>query len=399
MCEKETMSGINQHHLPVQRVTTGPLHHFFGYFDKFPWDKSGRYLLAQEVGFTARQPRPDEPATLAVIDTQDDYRITPFAQTNAWCWQQGCMLQWLNDTDNTVIYNDREDNHFCARTKNLTTGETRTLCRPIYCLSPDGRWALSINFSRLDRERPGYGYPGAADPTEHVKVPDDDGIFLVDLKANTTRLVLSLTQVTEQFYRSDMADTPGWFNHLLFSPDSRRFACFHRWRTWKTDGTPAHVTHMFTANLDGTGLWPLNLEEMSSHYTWVNDRQIINFSNRYANGWQYYLYTDQTHQTQIIAKDLFPGDGHCSYSPDGRWMMTDSYPLEDTCRKLFLYDLVRQQAYEIGSFYADPAYPTPTRCDLHPNWSRDGRTVCIDSIHEGSRQIYTIDVSSLTGKK
>ncbi len=392
------MPEITIHHLPIQRVTEGPKHHFFGYFDKFPWDKSGRYLLAHEVSFTARQPRPEEPATLGVIDLQDGNRFTPFAETHAWCWQQGCMLQWLNDAKSTVIYNDREGDHFCARIRNLATGETRTLCRPIYCLSPDGRWALSLNFSRLDRERPGYGYPGAFDSTEHVKVPENDGIFLMDLHANTARLVISLKQITEQFYRSDMAETPGWFNHLLFSPDSRRFAFFHRWRTWKPDGRPSHVTHMFTANLDGSGIWPLNLEEMSSHYTWVNDHQLINFSNRYATGWQYYLYTDQSHQTEIIAKDLFPGDGHCSFSPDGQWMLTDSYPLDDDCRRLFLYHLASQQAYEIGSFYADPSYPDPTRCDLHPNWSRDGRTICIDSIHEGSRQIYTIDVSPITAR-
>ena len=39
-----------------------------------------------------------------------------------------------------------------------------------------------------------------------------------------------------------------------------------------------------------------------------------------------------------------------------------------------------------------------TRCDLDPNWSRDGRSVCIDSIHEGSRQVYILDVSELTAR-
>jgi Tol biopolymer transport system component len=79
-------------------------------------------------------------------------------------------------------------------------------------------------------------------------------------------------------------------------------------------------------------------------------------------------------------------------------MLTDSYPREDHCRRLFLYDLGNREAYEIGSFYSDPAYPGPTRCDLHPNWSRDDRFVCIDSIHEGSRQMYLLDVSEFTSK-
>ena len=388
---------IAKHHLEAKRITEGPNHHFFGYFDKFPWDKSGRYILAQETTFTARQPRAGEKALLGMIDLGDNNTFIPLAETSAWCWQQGCMFQFLNDSETKVIYNDREGDHFVSRILDIKTKEQQTLCRPVYCLSPDGKWALSLNFSRLDRERPGYGYPGAFDPTEKIHCPEDDGIFLVDLKNNTAKLIISVAEITEKYYRSDMENTPGWFNHLLFSPDSRRFAFFHRWRLWNKDGTPAwHLTHMFTADLDGKNIWPLNLEDMSSHYTWTGNNTIINFSNRYKHGWQYYHYTDQTNKTSIVAKDIFPGDGHCSYSSDGKWLLTDSYPETDDYRRLFLYDLTREKACEIGKFYADPTYPIPTRCDLHPNWSRDDSFVCIDSIHEGSRQMYLIDVREFT---
>lgn len=390
---------IEKRHLEVRRVTHGPKHHFFGYFDKFPWDKSGRYLLSQETSFTARQPLPGEKATVGMIDLQSKDEFIPLAETDAWCWQQGCMFQWINDRDDSVIYNDREGDHFVSRILNVRTGETKTICRPIYCLSPDGNWALSLNFSRLDRERPGYGYPGAFDKNEKVNCPDDEGVWLVDLKNNTAKLIITVAQVTEMFFRSDMENTPGWFNHMLFSPDSKRIAFFHRWRIWNEDGTPGwHITHMLTADRDGSNIWPLNLENMSSHYTWVDNEQIINFSNRYKNGWQYYLYKDRTHESKVIAKDIFPGDGHCSFSSDHKWMLTDSYPETEDYRCLFLYDLVHEKAYEIGKFYADPSYIIPTRCDLHPNWSRDDSMVCIDSIHEGSRQIYLLDVSEFTKK-
>ena len=32
-------------------------------------------------------------------------------------------------------------------------------------------------------------------------------------------------------------------------------------------------------------------------------------------------------------------------------------------------------------------------CDLHPRWSNNGEVVYFDSIHEGTRQIYSVDVS------
>ncbi len=394
------MAKIIIKHLPVIPVTQGPKHHFFGYFDKYPWNQSGRYLLALETDFAGRQPLPGEKVGILLIDLKNNFTSKKIAESDAWCWQQGNMLQWLADyPEDRVIYNDREGDHFVARILDLKSGQSETICKPIYCLSPDGKWALSVNFSRLDRERPGYGYPGGNDPNSAVNTPADDGIWLIDLKRDSAKLVVSIEQIKKLFFRDGeygMQDTPAWFNHLLFSPDSQRFAFFQRWRTWR-DGAKWHLTQMFTANIDGSDIYPLNLEDMSSHYTWVANDKIINFSNRFATGCQYHLFTDKTQDITVIGKDIFPGDGHCSYSSDGKWLLTDCYPsAEVPFRKLFLYNLAKEQAYEIGCFYSSVDIPGPTRCDLHPNWSRDNRTVCIDSFHTGTRQVYFLDVTPIT---
>ena len=34
-------------------------------------------------------------------------------------------------------------------------------------------------------------------------------------------------------------------------------------------------------------------------------------------------------------------------------------------------------------------------CDLHPRWNNKGTRIVFDSIHEGSRQVYSVDVSSI----
>jgi hypothetical protein len=43
-----------------------------------------------------------------------------------------------------------------------------------------------------------------------------------------------------------------------------------------------------------------------------------------------------------------------------------------------------------GRFYSPPELAGACRCDLHPRWSRDGRRVCFDSAHEGTRQMYLL---------
>ena len=231
--------------------------------------------------------------------------------------------------------------------------------------------------------------------------PADDGIWLVDLKQNSAKLLISYDQVVKQFHLDSMDNAPNWFNHLLFSPDSKRFAFLHRWRTSKViEGKhyAAHTTRMFTSSINDTKLYPLNLDDMSSHYTWIDDRHIINYSRRFGRGDHYYLYTDQNDQVDMIGGELFTDDGHCSYSLDCKWMLTDCYPTPENgeMRSLYLLDIANNTRCEIGRFYSDPSIPLPTRCDLHPNWSRDCRKVCIDSIHEGFRGIYIVDVSALT---
>jgi hypothetical protein len=393
---------IIQHHLPVKRITHGPKHHFFGYFDKYPWDKRQKYLLAHETDFMNRQPESGDEAVICLIDLENNNRLSRLGKTSAWCWQQGAMLQWLNDSDSKIIYNDRESDHFAARILDIKSGSGRTICQPIYCLSPDGRYALSVNFSRLDKERPGYGYAGIPDKFAGIDHPSDDGIWLLDLKNNTDQLIISLDRLVKEFHLPSMDGVANWFNHLLFSPDSKRFAFFHRWRTSKLVNGKyymGHTTRMFSADLDGRNIYPLNLDDMSSHYSWINRETIICFANRHGRGANYYEFTDSTGTDRIIGEPYFKGmDGHCSYSTDGKWMLTDSYPQpeNDYMRSLYLLELASGACYEIGKFYADPQLPTPTRCDLHPNWSRDNRKVCIDSIHEGSRQIYILDVSELT---
>ena len=46
----------------------------------------------------------------------------------------------------------------------------------------------------------------------------------------------------------------------------------------------------------------------------------------------------------------------------------------------------------IGSFAVPKAYTGDWRCDLHARWRPDGRQLGFNSVHEGTRQIYVIDL-------
>ena len=88
-------------------------------------------------------------------------------------------------------------------------------------------------------------------------------------------------------------------------------------------------------------------------------------------------------------------DGHCTYSPDAQWIITDTYPDRDRMQNLMLYRPKDGKLVNLGRFYQEQPSDNEWRCDLHPRWSRDGRYVCIDSKHSGRRQMYLLDVSGI----
>ncbi len=384
--------------LPVQRLTEGPFYHFFGYYDKFPWDITGRYILGMQVSFMNRPPTPEDVLVIGLTDTKEGNRWRPLASTVAWYWQQGTMLHWLPSApDRKIIFNCRTRQGYGSTILDIVTGETRILPRPIYALSPDGKAAICLNFSRVHRTRRGYGYTGVPDAWADDLAPEQDGIYHMNLETGESRLIVSLAQARRYRPLPSMEGATLWFNHLQFNTAGTRIEFLNRWRNLET--ARSHVTRCYTANPDGSDLYLLSDEGMVSHFDWRDDKHFLAWSTARGEN-HYHLYTDRTDQVEIIGKDVFSMDGHCSYSPDRQWILTDTYPDPvDSKRTLILYHVATNRRIDIGRFYSAPEITGEIRCDLHPRWSRDGKQVCFDSIHEGERQMYLIDVSSITGAK
>jgi hypothetical protein len=68
------------------------------------------------------------------------------------------------------------------------------------------------------------------------------------------------------------------------------------------------------------------------------------------------------------------------------------------CRELLLYNMEKEEIQSLGHFPFPKDIKDDWRCDLHPRWSPDGNYISIDSVHEGTRQIYVIDVRGIVDK-
>ena len=378
-------------HVAAIAITRGPLHHFFGYYDKSCWNSRQSRLIGLETAFMDRPPEANDTATIGMIDVSTKNAWAPLGQTRAWNWQQGCMLQWLGAGEE-IIYNDRIGGHFVSRILNIDSGQERVLSRPVYAVNRAGTQAVSLSFSRLQHQRPGYGYAGVPDPGEHVFEPVNDGLYLVDISSGESRLILSIAEVAAFERCPEFEGKMHRFNHAQYNTDGSRFAFLHRYKS--ADEEVGH-TRLMTADPDGRNLRCLAHSELVSHYDWMDPHTIIVWTRQPGQEPAYVLYSDEGKPAQTIGTDLFSTDGHCSFSPDRNWVLTDTYPDADNLRTLILYDWRNDLRINIGRFYAPPM-TWQIRCDLHPRWSPEGRQVCIDSVHEGSRQMYILDVSSIT---
>ena len=205
---------------PLRAVTRGPRFHWFAYYDKLQFDAENRRVLGMEVDFEHRSPRPEDRVRLGMADLQDGDRWIELGESTAWCWQQGCMLQWRPGHDRQVLWNDRAGDRYVCRIHDLATGQTRTVAAPIYAVAPDGRWAVNADFRRINDLRPGYGYAGLPDPYADERAPKDSGIEHVDLETGAATRIVSIADAAAiPFDHGDFGDGKHWFNHLLVNPD------------------------------------------------------------------------------------------------------------------------------------------------------------------------------------
>ncbi len=375
----------------VKPLSVGPKHHFFGYYEKSPWNASQSFVLSHEADFNDRAPRPDDRLTLGIIHAQDDNRFHPLAETTAWNWQQGALLQWHPaDPERRLVHNDRRNGRHVGIVRDISGEEIALYDRPIYAILPNGNTAFSVNFARLATHRPGYGYAGPRDPFENDPHPTQDGIWNMDLESGKSQLVVSLGQLATLHPKPSMQGGFHYINHIQPSRGGTWIAFFHIWTT----GDKGWEVRLYICKADGSELRCLLDTGRISHYDWLGDDAILVWAAHPATGKAHFLRLGLDGSIDIFGGGALVEDGHCTFSPDRQWVLNDTYPDRFDMRTLMLVKWPEGTRIDIARLHSPKSqWWGEIRCDLHPRWSRDGNKVCIDSVHAGTRQMYVVDVS------
>ena len=385
------------HPTPPRPITPSGSHYTFGYYDRCPWSPDGRHHLALRIPQQDHLPRRDESATVCAIDLEDGDAIHDLATTMAWNHQQGAMTHWLPREPGCVVFNDRDGDRVFARVVDLDGVERRRLARPVYCLSPDGRTAASIDFARIPRR--GYAY-AIGDPSREGgdPFPVDDGLWVVDVESGDQRLIASYGDFAA--IHPDPEDlergTYCWLNHAIFNCDGSRLMVLLRYH--RPGG--GWCTYLYTMDPDGGGLrcafdqarWAAG---GVTHQMWgrTPDELLVDADYARVGDGAFTVFTDSDRPRFRTVAPGALAHGHQRFSPDGTWLVTDTYP-RDGIQHL----AIARVADGFQHHLAGMRHPELTRerrdlrCDLHPRWRSDGGALSIDSIDDHWRRIYLVDL-------
>ena len=389
-------------------LTPEPGHYAFGYYDRCPWDAINRHHLALHIPQQDHLQEPGEPADVGVVD-RETRTFRKVAETLAWCHQQGAMTLWLRHRPRTFVYNDfvreGQGRRPIARIHSLDEGEVGRYELPLYTISRDGRWGVSLNFARIPRR--GYSYALAPLPREDPSPDlDNDGLFLVDMHTGASRLIASYRQFIEAHpFPYDLDGAYMWLNHAIFNSDGSRVMVLFRTaqqmdpaRPWRT-----YLYTMALGDAPGSDL-RCSLSDIYwrngaiSHQIWGRTPGEILVDADWCGRGHEYVVFDETHhpfRAQRISAGMGPA-GHLNFSPDGRWMAADTYPDADGVQQLALVDVASGEWVTLGRFLHRVEGATgDMRCDLHPRWSADGRFLTVDTIHTGERKIMMLDMEGV----
>lgn len=247
--------------------------YFYGFHDKCPWSRDNAMLLANRFEIPLRMPLPEDRLSVGFFNGGECKVFNRVAETSAWNWQQGCMLQWVGGSDN-FIFNDFDGGSHVAKIYDTSGNLKTTLLVPVGAVSPDGEWALSYNFERCNVYSPGYGYANGSDLERSVERPVTHGLQLVNIDSGQVKHLFSVKEIAALQPDSSMDGAFHYLTHCQFAPSSNRFVFFHRW----IKDFNYLRTRMISCDLNGKDLFVFPTDGMVSHVAWRDDRRVLAYA-------------------------------------------------------------------------------------------------------------------------
>lgn len=440
MNEKKLVK-LSKYLTPIFQTPSKELSEWFGYYNYDTMNTDNTKMLCGRSIWDGVSP--DRCMTIELgyynILSSDWHNI---GVSDSWNWQQGAMLQWLpgGGHENKVIYNTSKDGHLVSVIHDIYTKEDKTISWPIYGITPDGGHSISLDLERSYWCR-AYHYQSVANTEKNGRVYGGDGIFEINLETNERRRIIQIQEIIALDTRPYFQSCKHWLEHIMISPNGKRICFLHRFSP--EYNVYQYQTRLCIADIDGRNLQvvPGWEKQNLSHFGWKNDDEFVIYTvlssplsvgisndtslsekakiKRGAyqlaksllpdafvrmlrakdKGYYHYRISEGT----IQLKEKWQGknldiDGHPSFTKDGRYMITDSYPDMKGYQRLLVYDTVTKKSLVVGRFFA--SYKgNPASCDLHPKLCKNNDYLVVDTAYDKQHHMILFKINWKTIKE
>lgn len=393
-----SLRSIHGQRVQVNRVTPDFEHFFMGSFDSPDENQNGSDLLAINIPFINRLPSFDDKATINIF--REDGSIKNSGITNAWDFQHGAFLKHRPDHKNEITFSifDKSRKTYKTSLVNYQENTRKVLPIPIISFSQDGKKSLGTAISGPDDYPAGFRNSTIAAFNRYPGQPDKNpGIMLMEVDTGSYETILPLATLLE-FSGVDLTANKPTFviNKISFNPEGTRFLVQLGFITGKSTCKDIIIT----SDLSGKNLYKYS--GMGLHVQWIDGKKllisgIVDLPGSGKKTPTLYEVTDYTNEFRKIDRGFFKEAGHCNFSPDKRYILQDTHTTKKfPYRKLTIYDLKQKKGINLGYFLSHPnlyGNNPDLRCDLRARWSKYGKQIFFDSIHEGFRGVYKIDAN------
>ena len=402
--------------------------HYFGFHDVSPWSPDNSLVALLRVPKDLKKLLcATDVAEVCLWDPEKDEPV-PVGQTSAFNWQQGARLQWLPGKGRKLIVNDLKGGKPVTRAYDVVANQWSAGVPAAYSVHPLGVFGLAPDWYRLAKWWRDYSYDIATDGRHDVGEPGD--LRRVDLETGEENVVVPIAEVRALCGQGAGAAGADFISHATFSPKGSRF-CF-MYRRFSEDN--ALFSFFLACNADGSDVRVL-AKEKCSHFDWLDEDRVVIWTRKLpgqaaalrSGGWtkrfpfkqavqllrilhpklKQSLFAESYYEVDYrapgtmkpVGAGVLEQDGHPMFTPDRRWMLTDTYVFEGH-QPLILYSMTSGKRYDVAQFPAHADFLNPVlKCDLHARWDRSGTRIALDSAHSGLRQLYVVDVSEFLSQK
>lgn len=363
---------------------------FFGYYDKSPISQDGYILVHLSTRPTYKKPSAYEPITVALFSPGNTDKPILEISTSSYNWQQGARAHWLND--DLFIFNDFDSSQKRIIARVFSKSSLKEVKRFDWPVQDSFKehYFLSINYRRLLTLRPDYGYRNLP-PLSRKELSDisNDGIWKINYLNGENKLLYSFEKICSVAFRNDFKKALHKVNHVMISPSGKNFIFLHRYYLKNR-----RFDRLLLGRSSEGDLKLLSDNGMVSHCFWVDDNKIIGYLRGPDNKDAYFIIDIKTGVFKRCDDSInVYGDGHPHINGDH--LALDTYPDKARIQHLLLNNFEKNEIRELGKFFHSFKYHGESRCDLHPRFSPNGESIYFDSVFDGFRRLYKVDIATL----